>query len=59
MVLEPRWRALQDIGVRGKCKRVPDAGRFYPAEAVARHETEGPTTVENALMRFVDAVVRR
>ena len=45
--------------MRGKCKRVPDAGRFYPAEAVARHETEGPTTVENALMRFVDAVVRR
>ena len=51
-------RALRDIGVRCECVRVPGAGHFYPADAVALHETDGPTTVEGALMRFVDAVVR-
>lgn len=58
VVLEPRWRALRDIGVRCECVRVPDTGHFDPTDAVALHETEGPTTVEGAVMRFVDVVVR-
>ena len=56
-IVEATPRLVRHLRVAGlDCDQVtvPDAGHFYPAEAAARHDSGGVTTVERAMATFLD-----
>ena len=50
---------LRASGLRCEHVVVPDAGHFYPAEAVALHDPDGVTTVEGAMAVFLERALAR